>query len=235
MYSWAAPSTADNMIIDLELVDYLKAYNIQKELVARRRMGEIDNSVILAEHHPVLTIGRSSKDNHILAKPEDLARMGIEVLKVDRGGDITFHGPGQLIVYPILDLAEMDKDLHFYMRSLEDLCIDFLDEYAVDAGRIDGKTGVWVDGRKIASIGIAATNWITYHGISINLNTDLRFFSLINPCGMRNIKMTSLNKLLARPIDMEYAKALILEHFDFIFGPVTSDRDIFEICLPLTS
>ena len=205
------------MIIDLGLIDYEDAYRIQKELVQRRRLGEIDDTLIIAEHRPVFTIGRAGSRENLLADEKLLAERGIKVLSVDRGGDITFHGPGQLIAYPVIDLASKFTDLHRYLRRLEDVVIEFLSRYSVPAVRSNGKTGVWVGGRKIASIGIGAANWITYHGLSINVNVDLGFFSMIHPCGFKNIEMESLARILGKNIDMEQAKRTLLSSFGGIF------------------
>lgn len=199
------------MIIDLGLVDYEEAYRIQKEFVHRRKLSEIEDSIILAEHNPVFTMGRAG---HI----ENMLKGGIKVLRVDRGGDITFHGPGQLVVYPIIDLRRYGSDLHKYLRSLEEVVIMLLKEYSVYGHRVTGKTGVWVGDKKIASIGIAATNWITFHGLSINVNTDLGFFSMINPCGMRDVKMTSLSEVLGRSVSMSALKERLLSTIKFWEG-----------------
>lgn len=202
------------MIIDLGLIDYEDAYRIQKELVARRRRGEINDSIILAEHNHVYTVGRAGRMDNLLADLPALDRKGIKVLRVDRGGDITYHGPGQLVVYPILDLNRRSRDLHRYLRELEQAVIMFLKAYNIDAVGLPGRTGVWVGNRKIASIGIGAAGWVTYHGLSININTDLGFFRMINPCGLKDVKMTSLGELLGRNIDMKEVKEKILRCFD---------------------
>lgn len=206
------------MILDLGVIDYEEAYRVQRESVKRRKLGEIEDSVILAEHKPVFTIGRIGKAENLLVDDRALAEHGIKVLRVDRGGDITFHGPGQLILYPIIDLKERGKDLHRYLRGLEDVVIKYLQGYSIRAERIYGKTGVWVNGKKIASMGIAASGWITYHGLSINLNVDLDFFSMINPCGMKDIEVTSLANILNKNVPMNEAKWKILVQFNDIFN-----------------
>jgi len=188
------------MIIDLGLIDYTKAYGIQKELVNKRRRREIGDSLILAEHPPIFTIGRLGSIENLINNN------GVEVLRVDRGGDITFHGPGQLVLYPIVNLKDNALDLHRYMRLLELAAMSFLRQYSVGAEKIEKRTGVWVDGKKIASIGIAASNWVTYHGMSINLNVDLKYFSMIYPCGMKDVLATSLDRVIGRKISIEDAK-----------------------------
>jgi lipoate-protein ligase B len=205
------------MILDLGLVDYQKAYRTQKEFVSRRKVGEIEDSIIIAEHNPVFTIGRSGERDNLLVDESYLNDIGAEVVDVDRGGDITFHGPGQLVMYPILDLKDRDKDLHKYLRKLEDVCIAFLTNYSIKGERSEGRTGVWVDGKKIASIGIAASDWVTYHGLAINIDPDLKFFSMIHPCGMPGIEVTSLKKILNRDIMMADAKEKLVARFMDIF------------------
>ena len=205
------------MILDLGLVDYEEAYRTQRELVACRKLGEIDDSLILAEHEPVFTIGRTGSKDNLLVDEATLTARGIKVLHVDRGGDITFHGPGQLIAYPVIDLKHRCGDLHRYLRYLEEATIGFLKRYGLAAGRIRGKTGVWIAGRKIASIGVGASNWITYHGLSVNVNVDLAFFSMIHLCGLKGISADSLQRVLGRKVDMEEAKRHLLASFNKVF------------------
>ncbi|MCX5686834.1 MAG: lipoyl(octanoyl) transferase LipB [Candidatus Omnitrophica bacterium] len=188
------------MIIDLGLIGYTEAYGIQKELVNKRRRREIGDSLILAEHPPIFTIGRLGSIENLIKNN------GVTVLRVDRGGDITFHGPGQLVLYPIVNLKDNALDLHKYMRLLESAAITFLRQYSVEAKKIEKRTGVWVDGKKIASIGIAASGWVTYHGMSVNLNVDLEYFSMIYPCGMKDVMATSLDRVIGRKISIEDAK-----------------------------
>lgn len=202
------------MVYDLGLIDYEEAYRIQKDFVARRKRGDIDDSVILCEHRSVFTIGRSGKKKNLLVSEKALNEKGIKVLNVDRGGDITFHGPGQLVAYPILDLNLRGMGLHSYLRSLEEAAIRFLSYYSILGERLNGRTGVWVGGKKIASIGICASNWITYHGLSININVDLRFFSMIRPCGLKDIEVTSLGRILERYVMMQEAKEALKSSFN---------------------
>lgn len=206
-------------MIDLGVTDYEDAYRTQKELVAKRKLGEVDDTLILAEHNAVFTIGRSGSKENLLENEEGLEGCGIRILYVDRGGDITFHGRGQLIAYPIIDLRRRKKDLHQYLRDLEEVAMRFLGEYKIRGERINGKTGVWVNGKKAASIGIAASNWVTYHGMSINLNTELNFFSMINPCGMKGVEVTSVAAVLNKPVDMEEAKKKLSRCFNSVFTP----------------
>jgi lipoic acid synthetase/lipoyl(octanoyl) transferase len=205
------------MILDLGLIDYEKCYTMQREMVVRRRLGEIDDTLMLAEHNSVFTVGRMGSEENLLVDEGYLRQKDIKVLHVDRGGDITFHGPGQLVLYPIIELKGKWRDLHKYMRNLEDVAIKFLKRYSVSSGRRSGKTGVWASGKKVASIGIGVSNWITYHGLSINIGTDLEFFDMINPCGLRGVKMTSLKVLAGRNVSMEDAKNAIISDFNSVF------------------
>lgn len=198
-----------NMMIDLGLIDYERAYRAQKELVARRKSGEVCDSVIFAEHYPVFTMGRAGRASSLLVDKSVLEAYGIKVLAVDRGGDMTFHGPGQLVVYPVIDLTAHGRDLHRYLRVLEEVVIRSMAKYSISADRRTGNTGAWVSGRKIASIGVAAANWITYHGVSVNVNVDLGFFSMIRPCGMDDIETTSMARILQKDVELDDVKRSI--------------------------
>ena len=206
------------MIFDLGLIDYEECYKIQKDMVRRRRSGEIEDSIILAEHNEVFTIGRTGQMDNVLIPNDMLFASGLKVLRVDRGGDVTFHGPGQLVAYPIIDLKDTGRDLHSYLRNLEEAAILFLNDYGVDGERVGGKTGVWVSGKKIASVGVGASNWVTFHGMSVNINCSLNFFSMINPCGMKDVEMTSLARIKGQEIRMTNAKNNITKHLKEIFG-----------------
>lgn len=206
------------MIIDLGLVDYEKSYSLQKELVGKVKSSLIEDSLIVVEHLPVFTIGRTGKKENLLAGEEALKNANIKFLNVDRGGDITFHGPGQIVLYPIIDLKKRGRNLHRYLRDLEWVAITFLKEYGVFGERMEGRTGVWVGNKKIAFIGIAAADWVTYHGLSVNIDVELEYFSMIRPCGLKDVEITSLNEILNRDIDMVDAKERLLRHFYHTFG-----------------
>lgn len=206
------------MILDLGLVDYTKALAIQREFVVRRRLGEIEDSCLVAEHPAVFTIGRTGKREHLLVSEAHLASHGIGIITVDRGGDITFHGPGQLVIYPIIDLSLKAKDLHLYLRDLEEVGLRLLANYALRGRRVPEKTGVWVGDSKIAFIGVGSRDWITYHGMSININVDLSYFSMMHPCGMRGIAVTSLGALLGCELAMREVKEKLYRHLEEIFG-----------------
>ena len=176
-------------IIEAGLVPYAEALDRQRQLADDRIAGRLDHDVLLLlEHPPVVTLGRNSHDAHVLE------RAGIEVFEVERGGDVTFHGPGQLVGYPIIDLASYKQDLHWYLRTLEQALIDALAILNIPAERNPGLTGVWTHGRKIASIGIHVRQWVTWHGFALNVTTDLSQFGRIVPCGIQGVEMTSVKR-----------------------------------------
>jgi len=175
-------------VATLGTVEYREAYAIQERVRARRQAEEIPDTLLLVEHPPVLTLGRSSHATNLL-RPD-----GVEVFEVERGGDVTFHGPGQLVGYPILDLRRHRQDLHWYLRTLEQALIDGLTELGIPAERNSGWTGVWTRGRKIASIGVHVKQWVTWHGFALNVTTDLGWFDRIVPCGIPGVVMTSVEK-----------------------------------------
>lgn len=200
--------------IDLGLSDYKEAYKAQREVRDRVAEGAAENTLIITEHKSVITIGRKGSRNNLFRTSEFLASLGIDVLDVDRGGDITYHGPGQLVAYPIFKLGNGAKDIHCFLRYLEEVGINFLSKYGIEAGRLPGARGIWVEGEKIGSIGIGVKKWVTYHGVAININPDLRPFSFIKPCGIDGIKITSLENLLKGKTDIEDAKAMLRDSFE---------------------
>ena len=180
-------------VSDLGTLPYAEALELQRAVAARRISGEVPEDVLLlVEHPPVVTLGRSSKNAHLTASPELLKLRGVELFEVERGGDVTFHGPGQLVGYPIIDLKRHKQDLHWYLRTVEQALIDTLATLGITAGRNAGYTGVWTDGRKIASIGVHARDWVTWHGFALNVSTELSYFDLIVPCGIQDVTMTSV-------------------------------------------
>lgn len=198
-------------IKDLGLIDYRQAYTLQKELVDDVCQGGSDK-LLLCEHPAILTLGRSAHRNNIFMSEKDLKDRGIDILDVDRGGDITLHAPGQLVAYPIINLANFNKDLKVYLNKLEQVAIDLLSEFDIVASRFSGRTGAWIQEKKIASIGIGVRKWVSFHGIGLNINTDLGLFSLIRPCGL-NVNMTSLAFEKNRKIEMECVKNSFIKHF----------------------
>lgn len=209
-------------IIDLGQKDYRACLAYQKQLQDARRKGRIKNTLILVEHEPVITIGRSGSACNIVADKSELDKNNIALHYVDRGGDVTMHCPGQLVVYPILDLKNYRKDLHWYMRNLEQVVIELLANYSISAKRVAGFTGVWVDAEKIASIGISVSGWVTSHGLSLNVSSDMSYFSKIKPCGIDNCKMTSMQELLGLNLDMQELKNNFCKYFSQIFTLGTS-------------
>ncbi|MEO8563790.1 MAG: lipoyl(octanoyl) transferase LipB [bacterium] len=181
------------LVADLGTVPYSDALELQRAAARARISGELsEDLLILVEHPPVVTLGRSSKANHLLASPGLLASRGVELHEVERGGDVTFHGPGQLVGYPIVDLKRHRQDLHWYLRLVEEALIHALVPFGIVGERSAGFTGVWTSGRKLASIGVHARDWVTWHGFALNVTTDLSFFDLIVPCGISEVEMTSV-------------------------------------------
>ncbi len=213
--------------VPLGRVSYTEALELQRTLARDRISGVIPQDVLLlVEHPPVVTLGRSSKGKHLLASPEFLASRGVELFEVERGGDVTFHGPGQLVGYPIMDLKRHRQDLHWYLRQLERSLIDVLGHYGISAEQNKGLTGVWTGGRKIASIGVHARDWVTWHGFALNVTTDLSYFDLIVPCGIDGVQMTSMARELAAAPDAEAVSQSVADTFasNFELLPVSTAR-----------
>ena len=192
---------------------YGEVWNLQKKMQIKRMAGEIDDLLILVEHDPVYTLGKNADVNHLLQSRDRT----IEVFNVERGGDITFHGPGQLVGYPIIDLANYKKSVSWYMHSLEQLTIEVLSEFEISAKRVKGLTGVWVGDKKIAAQGVRLTRWVTMHGFSINVNTDLSYYNGIIPCGIFDRGVTSMEELLGSTQRMEKIRTLVIDKFNQIF------------------
>jgi lipoate-protein ligase B len=190
-------TTRHLLVADLGVMPYAGALTLQREAAKARLSGAIaDDVLLLVEHPPVITLGRSTKDGNLLASAELLAARGVELFEVERGGDVTFHGPGQLVGYPIINLEHHTRDLHWYLRQLEEVLMRTLASFDVAGSRSAGKTGVWVKDRKIASIGVHARQWVTWHGFALNVTTDLSYFDLMVPCGIQDVAMTSLEREL---------------------------------------
>ncbi|MEX2572607.1 MAG: lipoyl(octanoyl) transferase LipB [Gemmatimonadota bacterium] len=195
-------------------IDYPEALELQAELVRERRDGAIPDTLLLLEHPHVITLGSGWSAENILLSPEELEERGIQVIETGRGGDVTYHGPGQLVGYPILDLKPDRCDLHLYLRSLEHLLIEVLADFGLEAGRLEGLTGVWCGDRKIAAIGIrVSSGWITSHGFALNVSTDLSFFGTIVPCGLHDHSISSLSQELGRDVAMEDVETVVAARF----------------------
>jgi lipoate-protein ligase B len=186
------------LVVDLRTMPYADALALQRAVARARISGEIgEDLLLLVEHPPVVTLGRSSKERHLLATPALLAARGVELFEVERGGDVTFHGPGQLVGYPIVDLKRHRQDLHWYLRQVEEALIRAVAPLGIIGERSAGYTGVWTQGRKLASIGVHARDWVTWHGFALNVTTDLSYFDLIVPCGITAVEMTSVARELS--------------------------------------
>ena len=185
-------------------VAYADALALQEELRAQLGRGEIGETVLLLEHPDVITFGRGARPENALASDTELRRDGYDVFRVNRGGDVTWHGPGQLVGYPLLDLARHGSDVHLYLRALESVLIAALADFGIAAGRRDGYAGVWLDERrKIASLGVGVRRWLTLHGFALNVDCDLTRFAAIVPCGLAGVEMVSMASVLGRPVDLE--------------------------------
>jgi lipoyl(octanoyl) transferase len=221
------PAGRELWVVRLGRMGYEEALEYQREVARQRITGAIPQDVlILVEHPPVVTLGRSSKEKNLISSPAFLASKGVELFEVERGGDVTFHGPGQLVGYPIIDLKRHRQDLHWYLRSVEEALIRTLGEYGISGERSTGFTGVWTNGRKIASIGVHARDWVTWHGFALNVTTDLSYFDFIVPCGISGVEMTSIVK--ERPelsVDVDAAGEIAAAKFGEVFdlSPILKD------------
>ena len=197
-------------ILDLGRMSYNSAWDIQKEYHKKVVLGKEPDTLIIVEHEPVYTLGKNANDNHLLQSASE----EIQVFRIERGGDITFHGPGQIVVYPILDLNRFVKSVSWYMRTLEKIIIDTLSDFEIKAGLKDGLTGVWVGDEKIGAQGVRISRWVTMHGLALNVNTDLRYFDGIIPCGIFDYGVTSMEKLMGRKQDFNKVKNTIIKYFN---------------------
>ncbi len=226
---------------DLGSMKYKPCWDYQKEIfktIIRRKIDRRDtvdenelaslpqptSRLLFVEHPHVLTLGKSGNVNNVLVNPERLAKLGVDYFPINRGGDITYHGPGQLVAYPILDLDQFFTDIHKYLRTLEEAIIRTCAEFKIEAGRIDGLTGVWVDvesklsARKICAFGVKSSRWVTMHGLALNVDSDLNFFDLIVPCGISDRGVTSISKEVGRKVSLEDVKPILKKHLQRLFG-----------------
>jgi len=204
--------------VDLGVDGYLATFCLQEEVNELCQRGDVPATVIVVEHRPCLTLGRASSLAHILADEETLVRAGVEVHVSDRGGDVTYHGPGQLVCYPILNLRDYGCDAHAHARRLEEIMIGTAAVFGVDAWRRAGCPGAWTTRGKLGSVGIGLRRWVTMHGAALNVCPDLSAFSLIVPCGLQNVAVTSLEQVLGRPVDMAQARAALKRSCAEVFG-----------------
>jgi lipoyl(octanoyl) transferase len=212
--------------------DYKEIWDLQKQLFELRAENKIPDILLLNEHNHVYTIGKSGNGNHLLASEDELRATGAEVFYIDRGGDITYHGPGQIVGYPILDLNNYYLDTHKYLRDVEEVLILTLKDFQIHGTRSDGMTGVWVGNNKIAAIGVKISRWITMHGFAFNVNTDLSYFDRIIPCGIFHKGVTSLQQVLNRTVDISEINHSIIKNFEKVFGvkiSVLQKKDFFKL------
>lgn len=218
-------------MVDLGRMRYAEAFGIQERLVEQRKQGQGVDTLLFVEHPHVVTIGRNAQPQHVLASEEILSRTGIELFETDRGGDVTYHGPGQIVGYPILDLREWKRDVRAYFRGVEQSLIHALAVFGIAGGRVPepGCEGVWVNGAKVAAIGIHISRWITSHGFALNVDTDLSYFKYIVPCGLTKpvCSLRSLGYQVARPEVQRAIAASFAKVFDY--QPVMADRELQEI------
>ncbi len=221
---------------------YAEALELQRSVARDRITRTIPQDVLLLVEHPaVVTMGRSAKQANLVASPEFLATRGVELFEVERGGDITFHGPGQLVGYPVIDLKRHKQDLHWFLRQVEEAIIRILSRYGIPGERSTGFTGVWTEGRKIASIGVHARDWVTWHGFALNVSTDLSYFDLMVPCGIQDVEMTSIAKeiglrgdSLPPELSVESVGAVAAEMFGEVFSldPVGMSSEVMASLIP---
>jgi len=205
------------VVRQLGQIEYREAYELQKELLEKRVNGQIADTLLLLEHPPTITVGKAGKLENVLASQTELASAGVSLILTDRGGDVTYHGPGQIVGYPILDLRERNRDVHRYVHHLEEMLIRTLADYSIKSERDPSHAGVWVNDEEIAALGLRIHKWITMHGFALNVNTDLNHFSLINPCGFTNKTATSMARLLGYQLSTGEVTGRLLSHFADVF------------------
>jgi lipoyl(octanoyl) transferase len=213
-------------VVDLGLVPYAPACELQRELVEARKANAVPDVLLLCEHPHVITLGRNGKREHLRANDRLLAQMQVDFHATDRGGDITYHGPGQIVGYPILDLADHRRDIRWYVEQLEEMMIRATRDFGIQAHRVAGKHGIWVGSpngtaaaeEKLAALGVHLSRWVTSHGFAYNVSTDLRYFDLIVPCGIPDARATSLERILGRAVETAEGKARLSTHFADVFG-----------------
>jgi lipoyl(octanoyl) transferase len=209
--------------------DYREMWDLQNQLHQSVVNNSNEQYLILTEHKPVITIGKTGSKNNLLANPEWLKKQNIEVIENDRGGDITFHGPGQIVGYPILNLAKFKKDIHWYLRAIEDVIIKSLGELGLTAERQEKLTGVWIENRKICAIGVKTSRWVTMHGFALNVLTNLDYFKMIVPCGINDKGVTSISHELGNTIDLNQVINILVSNFQDIFRVKIVPGDMHSI------
>ena len=214
----------DCLVWNLGPCEYLPSLELQRRVVQKRKSCDVPDCLLFVEYPHTITLGRGGKAEHLLAAASELEDKSVSYCETDRGGDITYHGPGQMIAYPILDLKGLRRDIDWYLRRLEDCIIQALVDFGVQSERVAGATGVWVGDEKIAAIGVRTSQWVTSHGIALNVHTDLDYFDLIVPCGLPSCGVTSLSKILgSRAPGLDEVKSRFTLHFGRIFGRATQE------------
>jgi len=216
-------------VIDIGRTRYADAWEIQRRVFEARIRGMIDDVLLFTEHEHVYTIGKGGDDDHLLASDEEIKASEVDVVRIDRGGDITYHGPGQVVGYPIIDLNHHGPDIHLYLRNLEEVMIRTLARFGIPSEREEGMTGVWVRGEKIGAIGVKVNRWVTMHGFAFNVNTDLSRYSRIIPCGIFHKGVTSMERILGHPTDLETVKGFLANCFGEVFGVETAPYSVAEL------
>jgi lipoyl(octanoyl) transferase len=208
----------------LGTIDYQAALDLQKQLVEERKQGLIPDQLLLLEHPHVITLGARNHNasSNVLETPEALARKGVAVFETGRGGDVTYHGPGQLVGYPIIELPKERRDVHRYVRDLEEVLIRAVADFGITAARVPGLTGIWCGDEKLAAIGVRISRWVTSHGFALNVSTDLSHFGLIVPCGIADKGVTSMERLLGRPVPMAEVAEAVERRFASVFQAATT-------------
>jgi lipoyl(octanoyl) transferase len=206
------------------ITNYHEAWDYQKKLFDKVVREHSQNYLILTEHHPVITIGKTGSQNNLLTPPSQLSSKGIDLVEIDRGGDITFHGPGQMVGYPILDLSQFHKDIHWYLRTIEEVIIRVLKGFGIQGKRIPDLTGVWVNDKKICAIGVKVTRWVTMHGFALNISTDLNYFNHIIPCGISDHGVTSIFEEIGNIVDQNDVINSLCNNFNILFDVNFSTR-----------
>jgi len=200
-------------LIQTDISDYRIIWNLQKTLFNEVTERRDKNYLIITEHYPVITIGKSGTISNLLVNPDSLISKGIDIIQTDRGGDITFHGPGQIIGYPILNLLKFRQDIYWYLRQLEQVIINTLEIFEIEAKRQDGLTGIWINDRKICAIGVKITRWVTMHGFALNVTTNLDYFKYIIPCGISDKGVTSISEIVGNIIDIKDVTMNLIKNF----------------------
>jgi lipoate-protein ligase B len=234
--SRAAGGSLPCLVVDLGLIGYGRGYELQKRLVTARKADAIGDVLLICEHPHVITLGRNGKRENLLASDHVLRQRNVEFYPTDRGGDVTYHGPGQIVGYPILNLAGIRRDVGWYVRMLEEAMMLTANDFGIASHREPGKTGVWVDlasaaanSEKLAAIGVHLSRWVTSHGFAFNVSTDLRYFDMIVPCGITGRKATSLEKLLGRAVNRGEATERLTQHLAEVFGFTRKPTSLDEL------